>query len=544
MKLMLGDCLEKLKELPENSVDSIVTDPPYGLGKEPDALAMLKDWIETGHHDVKGSGFMGKEWDAFVPQPILWKEVYRVLKPGGHILCFAGTRTMDLMCLSLRIAGFEMRDSIGYAHESNDAPLMAWCYGSGFPKSLNIGKAVDKLQGNEREQVISNRHTTFSGGAGNSFTLTMNGVDKETGKKLTSKGTSEWEGWGTALKPAWEPIILCRKPLGEKTVAENVLKYGTGGINIDGCRVNADVTYGRSASGSDGIVNKGNGSFKHGFKSNAEANDYANPQGRFPANLILSHSEGCKCVGMKVVKAKQLTAGVRTVKWGVGEGGCTYEKGEGAKFATEDGKETVEQWECVDGCSVKMMDEQSGISKSSGGSGVASMKTAPNDNIYGKYKEGHKSQNLGGLGDTGGASRFFYCAKSSKSERNKGCEAFEEKEMPYGSGGGGMPSGNDNPINTKQKNFHPTVKPIKLMKYLVRLITPKNGICLDPFMGSGTTGIACREEGFDFIGIEMQEDYFKIAEARINSEQKENKFEKKKSSAKLNVEKQEEFSFE
>jgi len=230
MKVINGDNIEVLKTYPDNYFDSIVTDPPYGLGKEPNPNELLKDWIEKGYHEIQGKGFMGKEWDAFVPQPNFWKEVFRVLKPGGHVLAFYGTRTYDWGVMAMRFAGFEVRDCI------------QWLYGSGFPKSHNIGKSVDKLKGNERKLVGEGK----SGKTAKAFNL--NEQQREAGTGILAgqyeitKGNSEWEGWGSALKPANEPIVLARKPL-EKglSIAENVLKWGTGGINIDGCRVSGVI---------------------------------------------------------------------------------------------------------------------------------------------------------------------------------------------------------------------------------------------------------------------------------------------------------------
>ena len=213
LQLFNQDCLEVLKKLPENSIDSVVTDPPYGLGKEPDVVEVMSSWIKEGFHEVKGTGFMGKEWDSFVPQPIVWKEVLRVLKPGGHILCFSATRTVDWMGLSLRFAGFEIRD------------MIAWVYGSGFPKSLNIGKAIDEIQGNEREEYYENPYLDNSI---RKYTKPSKEFDKNKKTPLVnglfkkSKGNTEYEGWGTGLKPALEPIILARKPISENSMAEKV----------------------------------------------------------------------------------------------------------------------------------------------------------------------------------------------------------------------------------------------------------------------------------------------------------------------------------
>ena len=343
---MNGNNIELLKELEDNSVDSVVTDPPYGLS------------------------FMNKKWDYDVPSVEFWNEVFRVLKPGGHVLSFGGTRTYHRMVVNIEDAGFEIRDQI------------MWLYGSGFPKSHNIGKSVDKLLGNDREVVGNNpNHRTTSG------LLELGFQDGKETSKIT-KGNSDWEGWGTALKPANEPICVARKPLSEKTIVDNVLRWGTGGINIDGCRIGTD------------------------------------DNGRFPANIILDEEAG------------------------------------------------------------EVLDQQSGFSKSSSNKWEGE-NNAP---IYGKYNKGIRQSTFS---DSGGASRFFYSAKVSKKERN-----------------------------LTNDNNHPTIKPISLMSYLVRLVTPKGGVVLDPFMGSGSTGISSQLEGFKFIGMEMDENYFKIAETRINNWEK------------------------
>jgi site-specific DNA-methyltransferase (adenine-specific) len=361
MQILNGNNLDLLKTLLDNSVDSVVTDPPYGLS------------------------FMNKKWDYDVPSVELWKEIYRVLKHGGHVLSFGGTRTYHRMVVNIEDAGFEIRDQI------------MWLYGSGFPKSHNIGKSIDKMEGNEREIVGKMRAGQTAMGQGSAWNKHENRTELE-----ITIGESEWEGWGTALKPANEPICLARKPLSEKSVAENVLKHGTGGINIDGCRVNLQNKEDRKEStaknqhadfGTKPMTNNN----VYGDYSMVQPQNY-NPQGRFPANIILDEEAG------------------------------------------------------------KLLDEQS---------------------------------------DNGGASRFFYCAKASKSDRNDGCE-----------------------VELKQ-NFHPTVKPTELMRYLLRLITPPNGIVLDPFMGSGSTGKGAILEGFDFIGMELDPEYVEIAKARIEYAQKE-----------------------
>jgi len=368
-KVIEGDNLATLKTYPDNYFDAVVTDPPYGLS------------------------FMGKKWDYDVPRVELWAEVFRVLKPGGHLLAFAGTRTQHRMAVNIEDAGFEIRD------------LIAWVYGSGFPKSLDISKAIDKAAGAERE-ILNYKNlgagiTSFEMGGVNTG-KTLNGRDPIKAQKRAEKAQNyeitapatdaakEWEGWGTALKPALEPITVARKPI-EQTVAANVLKYGTGGLNIDGARVEA-----------------------------------GNDLGRWPANLI------------------------------------------------HDGSEEV----------LKLFPEAGSMDPNPRNNKV---KTGQNG-IYGTFE----AVTTQGYSDNGGsAARFFYCPKASKSERDNGLK--------------------------ENKNFHPTVKPVDLMRYLVKLVTPKGGTVLDPFNGSGTTGVACKLEGFNYVGLEFDPEYCKISRARIKN---------------------------
>lgn len=522
-----GDNLKVLATYPDNYFDAVVTDPPYGLGKEPDAVQLMKDWVEHGYHEIKGSGFMGKEWDAFVPQPKFWKEVFRVLKHGGHVLAFYGTRTYDWGVMAMRFAGFEVRDTI------------YWHYGSGFPKSHNVGKAMNKLKGAEREVIgvvkgMGKQNPEWNGVAKG---RTENSFKEEYDKTApATEEAKQWEGWGSALKPASEPIVLARKPL-EKglSIAENVLKYGTGGINIDGCRVQTSEDL--SDMKAFGVMPK-NKSDNKGFsrpwmndqesileKQNA-ALDKMKDLGRFPANLILSHSAMCQLNGLKRVKSHNPDNKGENVGFNP-SGDKLYGKGNGItnnQGYAENGQETVEDWTCHPDCPIKIMDEQSGESKST--ASVRNNKKRNEDNVYGGGKGIPQISLESNHSDKGGASRFFYCAKASKSERNKGLEGFEEKKraninkMMGESGNFKTGSGNDRTIEFK--NFHPTVKPVKLMQYLVRLVTPPNGKVLDPFCGSGTTGIACKLEGFDFVGIEQDPEYTKIAQARINNWIEEN----------------------
>ncbi len=409
-KIIQGDCLEVLKTFGDNCIDSIVTDPPYGLS------------------------FMGKHWDYDVPKVEVWRECLRVLKPGGHLLSFSGTRTYHRMAVNIEDAGFEIRD------------MIAWIYGSGFPKSLNIGKAVDKIRGNKREVIGTDHQGKKSNG-------TMAGHHGwAEGDVDITRGTSEWEGWGTALKPALEPICVSRKPL-IGTVAANVLQYGTGGINVDGCRVGyvSDCDEKHQADIARGQVNAINGKFfGGGGKSIASTNM---PTGRFPANLIHDGSE------------EVLRGFPETATW----------------------------------------------------SGV---RTKPaNGNVF----NGHGDKQIGHIGqhaDSGSAARFFYCAKASKEDRDGGCEGMDvsikniysegiiSSDHPGTANGGG---------GRKARNYHPTVKPTDLMRYLCRLVTPPNGLILDPFFGSGSTGKAAKLEHFNYIGIEREPEYCEIAQKRIDN---------------------------
>jgi site-specific DNA-methyltransferase (adenine-specific) len=320
-----GDCLEVMRTLPDCSVDAVVTDPPYGLS------------------------FMGKRWDYDVPSVEVWAECLRVLKPGGHLLAFAGTRTQHRMAVRIEDAGFEIRD------------MIAWVYGSGFPKSHNL--------------------------------------------------KDDWQGWGTALKPALEPITVGRKPL-IGTVAENVLTHGTGALNIDGCRVGLSDCESpeRLAARSGGSLGFRKDGYVGGSVDGGLPPGWDCSKGRWPANLI------------------------------------------------HDGSDEV-------------------------------------------------------VGLTGDAARFFYCAKASKADRDEGCEGLEKRVA------GGMSGRRDGSMGsvTMSRNIHPTVKPTALMQYLCRLVTPSGGTVLDPFMGSGSTGKAARLEGANFIGIEREHDYLKIAHARIEA---------------------------
>jgi len=382
-KLINGDCLTVMASMRPNSVDAIVTDPPYGLN------------------------FMGKNWDHGVPGIPFWAAALRIMKPGAYMLAFGGTRTHHRLMCAIEDAGFELRD------------CLMWLYGSGFPKSHDISKAIDKAAGVEREVVgpLPNKATP-----GPARTMGRpNGAQRgwQDNPMLTAPSTDEakrWEGFGTALKPAYEIIILAQKPR-EETFANNVLKYGVGGLNIDGCRV----------SPGSAVPGGGNGEASHGGRYGTGETSGERPkvephtQGRWPANLILDEEAGA------------------------------------------------------------MLDEQSGKIKP----GYYSGATSKGMGFHGaSNSDTDRSKKSRSTNDSGGASRFFYCPKVSKKERGEG-------------------------------NNHPTIKPQALMRYLCRLITPPNGIILDPFMGSASTILAARDEGFRAIGIEKEEAYYEIAQNRL-----------------------------
>lgn len=440
-QLMTGDCVEVMRSMPDNSADSIVTDPPYELG------------------------FMGKGWDktGIANNVEMWREALRVLKPGGHLLAFSGSRTYHRMACAIEDAGFELRDQI------------MWLYGSGFPKSLDVSKAIDKAAGAKREMVGSK-----VGMPG--YSLKANDTDEhgrtaygkfsdaETECAITAPATDaarQWQGWGTALKPAHEPICVARKPL-IGTVAANVLQHGVGALNIDACRVSTDEVL---RAGAGGIPCRHDENVPRGRSGEASAQrrytdaggtDFAmkpgprggDPAGRWPANVIHDGSD-------EVIAA----------------------------FPDAPG-------------------QQRAVGPEHG--------SKPSVNCYGDM--GARPYTPPRVETEKNAARFFYCAKASRADRNDGCDELPDQK-------GGMNSNTSGQHITRRdgwrpdpvKNNHPTVKPTSLMTYLCRLVTPPGGVVLDPFMGSGSTGRGAILEGFSFIGIEMNADYATIAEARIRA---------------------------
>lgn len=411
VELFHGDCFDILKTLPENSVDAIITDPPAGIA------FMSKNWDKD-----KGGRDKWIEWMQEIAA-----ECLRVIKPGGHALVWAIPRTSHWTGMAWENAKWECRDTIIHA------------FASGFPKNQNIALALDK-----REGKIGHRGKAFrTAGAGDRLDIqTANGITGMTYDKPISDAAKQWNGWGTALKPAVEIWWLFRKPL-IGTVVENVLEYGTGGINIDESRIPCEKI--KTVHGS---VNEVYGDLTYSGGEQWESHQ----KGRFPANLCHDGSD----------ELMQLFPEV-----GQGSGGKPY---------------------------------------SYAGREYCNKKTS--------MFNGDKPQSLSNFNDSGSAARFFFCSKASRRDREEGCEGLPEKVLQaYGDFEGTEEHAPKQ--NVKARNVHPTVKPFKLMKYLCKLITPPNGTILDPFLGSGSTGKAAIIEGFNFIGIEQEKEYFEIAKARL-----------------------------
>ena len=415
MTILHGDCLELLAKLPANFVDAIVTDPPYGLG------FMGKDWDRIGakrdgHSVLPGGGEKAMAWNpqAFQSWCSSWaSEALRVLKPGGHMLCFGGTRTFHRLVSGIEDAGFEIRDTL------------MWVYGQGFPKSHDISKGIDKHLGAERG-IIGPRHYLSSRGNHNMHDgWHRPWMDDPAAVRASMMETTpatpeaqQWNGWGSALKPAFEPILLCRKPL-IGTLAENVLKHGVGGLNIDGCRVGTDsVGWGGAQGGSADPTQS------QGRNYRLAAGEPRPVEGRWPANVIHDGSEEVE-----------------------------------AAFAQ---------------FPINPAGHKKAPNSPANPKATSIFNIGVGDQGYGNFRYGDKGHS---------ASRFFYCAKASKKDR----------------------------CGSK----HPTVKPIALLQYLITLITPPGGTVLDPFAGSGTTGQAASELGFDYILVEREPEYICDIERRL-----------------------------
>ena len=427
-KLYQGSMLDMLQVIQPNSIDAVVTDPPYELN------------------------FMNKGWDnsGIAFQVDTWHKCYQVLKHGGYLLAFGGSRTFHRIACAIEDAGFEIRDTI------------MWLYGSGFPKSMDVGIAIDKKNGIESPVV----------GFTDQQDIRCGNYCNNQEKRLmhpVRQAQNEWAGWGTALKPAYEPVIVARKPC-EGTCINNVMQYRTGAINIDECRVGDDLIKGGTMPDFRDIGKKSKESIgidklSFGQVQNAERKPLEDHVGRYPSNVILTYDE---------TDFDEVCGGMPETK---GTDNLRHNNNAGKDYISEGG-----YGDCV----------------------------------------------TTGYADEGSAARYFYCAKASKRDRDEGLDNFEVKQCTGGGGGIGdylqdvnSCSGKFGSEKAPHRNTHPTVKPTDLMQYLVRLVTPKGGTVLDPFNGSGSTGKACmyenkdRNAGYKYIGIELTAEYLPIADARI-----------------------------
>lgn len=522
-----GDALEELGRLETDSVDSVVTDPPYGLSGKLDVAALLDGWRDRGDYDPDGGGFLSEKWDATVPGPAYWKEVVRVLKPGGHLLAFAGSRTVDLTMLALRLAGFEIRDTIH------------WTYAEGMPKGQNLGKRIDKAAGAEEDRRILGRNPNSREGSTKDDSLYRPGTVGKTAyvTEPTTRHARAHDGRVGDLKPAHEPVILARAPLAAVTSeqihqatgwdhwhfkqkrrtgskfrhyidelglqpkeedGENFFVYesrralhpGAETLKLvqhaDGVHVleresyepftKATQTANALVYGTAGLeidrcrVGLFSGESPRevripedetdGTDIAAEKSDVEEKhRGRYPSNAVFSHAPGCRKLGSESVKSNSHWPSTEVTGFGTRMGGESTYEGTGHR----PGNETVESWRCVPGCPVRELNRRTGE------------ESAGHQRFFVRFPP------------------FRYCPKASPREKNTGVVG---------------------------DNTHPTVKPVDLLRYLCRLVTPRGGLVLDPFAGSGSTGLACIREGLDFLGFDQEKEYVAIARQRIWREKK------------------------
>lgn len=488
-QVLLGDCLEVLKELPADTFDANVMDSPYGLGKEPTPAEIL---AYLNGADLKTGDFMGKDWD--IPSVPVWREIYRVLKPGAHVFAFGGTRTSDLISLGARAAGFEKRDTI-----ADIFPALMWIQGQGMPKTTNISKSIDKKKGAQRKVLGPDEARRKRANKGTTSEILPSYAKPRAAQAeavVTEPATPEaqqWEGYGTGLKPTWEPILVFRKPF-KGTLTDNVLENGTGALNIDGCRVkHASVEdFEKHKAGVDALKAKG-GSMQNSWKNSSDlagANDVTSA-GRWPPNIVMVHAPGCQ------------------------------------RFEPTESN-PAEAYICVSGCPVRELDIQSGDRPATltGRADPNQAHDNPGDN-HGKSTFGGGNSRV--YADAGGASRYY--------------PQFPTAPFSYTA----KPSKKETSLDGAIKNNHPTKKPLRLMRWLVRLATPapifacptscvgetisraKPGVCpscdaplkrvgglvLDPYCGSGSTLHAAHAEGLRYTGIERDPEAHAVASKRM-----------------------------
>jgi len=519
-KVLNGDCREVLKQLPDNSIDAVVCDPPYELG------------------------FMNKGWDksGIAYDHEVWTQVLRVLKPGGHLLAFGGTRTYHRLASAIEDAGFEIRD------------MVEWLYGKGFPKSQNVSLMMDKRAGAEREvSGVKPGHEDFAG-RGNTSSVTslstgtmsgpggfarpwMRDQDKIEKYHMATEPATEnakkWDGWGTALKPAHEPICMARKPLSEDTVVDNVLRWGTGALNIDLSRI---ASPGENPSGErrDGVASR-----SMGWRNATPAKDFdrvaasfkqqrdGERLGRWPANVALAHHPDCALRGTKRVKngSGGITGNEPSSKMGTHNiYGVQPQRTPWTPHGDADGTELVEDWACVEDCPIRLLDEQTGDIP-----GTRHEKPCLDPNIPGqRWGTLQGNRPARGYADNGGASRFFYTAKAPNSERWLYCkvcsDAFPLAKREDHAHGQEKPDVRDCApqvqIQLEQEAqghlvFHPTQKPLGLISWLLGMVVPPGGVVLDPFAGSGTTPVAAKALGISWVAIDKGVEYCAMIRRRL-----------------------------
>ena len=558
-----ADCLDVLRSLPDCSVDAVICDPPYGLANTDPAhvVEALTRWSQGDRDFIpSGRGFMGKEWDAFVPPPAVWDECARILKPGGHLLAFAGSRTFDLMALSIRFAGFEIRDSI------------AWLYGSGFPKSLDVSKAIDKAAG-----VLEHEGRGFTVAGRTDKNLPNPVVKGYVPPAPATPDAERWQGWGTALKPsfegivcatkpraAFEPVVVARKPL-VGTVAANVLAHGTGALNIDGCRIEHDA---KSAAWVDKWAGHGGHPERPGWGTMGQKFG-GSPSGRWPANVVLDESQaealdeqsGTQRDGTAVKRNRSedgrapyeassymITDRSREDQTYGGQGGASRffyvakaPKGERpVAFRPSCNCETMKPWtgqsQPRDTAGSESAGDRSWNTSTSGSSTMdatsprgttsttetaTSSTTTSGTSNSSRSSSTSESTPVANSETASGGSPAPSAANSSPSTSSTGTSA--RKAGPSTADAGHATSGEWSETSAcgrcgapAKREAHPTVKPLSLMRWLVRLVTPPGGTVLEPFAGSGTTVEACIVEGFQCIAIEREADYLPLIRQRID----------------------------
>jgi DNA modification methylase len=588
--VVCGDATEVLKSLPNNTAHVCYCDPPYGLSAHgtDDVLRCLTAWLSGDVYTHGGRGFLGKEWDAFVPGPELWREAYRVLKPGAYCVAFSSTRTVDLLGISMRIAGGEMRDG------------WAWLQGQGFPKNHDVSKAIDKVNGEsgrckkfvawmrttglnpsqidtalreagrisatsrfavhffnegqpaiptremwevvrpmcgdvppwvdelveriEAERAVVGTQKSSLGGtvAAGERDESYIGKHKDLEYEVTAPATDaakQWEGYGTTPKPAYEPLVVTRRPM-DGTVANNVLTHGCGALNIDGAR----ITTGENLNGTA----RHDGDENWRLKRDGGAGEYTQPSGRFPANLAVVHDEGCELKGTHKVKGSNAML-AKTPKHvrdsylgGMGAHPATNGSGEFG-YADKDGNETVEKWDCTDTCAARALSEQSGdrsspwVGNSKGhavGRRGGQMFGGGNQNITTKHD----------YGDTGDATRFFYQGKARASDRlqymtcSEGC-TLHNTVAPYSAFPGKVCPACKSP---QERYLHPTVKPYDLAAYHAKLLSlPKHvaPVAIVPFCGTGVEARALLDAGFRVIAVDIDPRHCAMTTFRLSGAQ-------------------------